>query len=150
MGIKAKFTKPDVHKMLRAAAEKLHLLIITNLSYIGEQFVINARNNAEFTDRTGNLRGSIGFGVFKDGKPIQMSDFSEVNKGAEGPLIGKALLESLALQYNTGYWLICVAGMEYAAAVEAKGFDVIYTSSEIAKDAIEEAIKMIKQKISAK
>jgi len=43
------------------------------------------------------------------------------------------VLDDIAAQYPTGMILVVVAGMEYAAAVESKGYDVITGSSREAE-----------------
>jgi hypothetical protein len=48
-------------------------------------------------------------------------------------------VKDIGSQYPTGLVLICVAGMDYAAAVESLGYDVITSSAENA------AIKIRKQ-----
>ena len=47
----------------------------------------------------------------------------------EGKNQGQKTAEEVALQYPEGYVLIGVAGMKYAAYVEAKNFDVITGSA---------------------
>lgn len=122
--------------------------IIMRFSYIGEQFVINARNNATFTDVTGNLRSSIGYIVLKNGRQVAISGFDTVKEGSKGTKEGKAYIRRLKAQYPTGYVLIVVAGMEYAAAVEARGKDVLTASSIIAQNQLKDAIKAIKRNIN--
>jgi len=47
---------------------------------------------------------------------------------------GAQLIDELAAQYPKGMILVVVAGMEYAAAVESKGYDVISGASFVAQD----------------
>jgi hypothetical protein len=93
---------------------------------IGEEFVNNARQNGEYTDRTGNLRSSIGYILLRDGVIINQNI---VGKTTEGRRIAAQLANEFKNMYNTGLVLVGFAGMEYAAAVESKGYDVISGSA---------------------
>ena len=126
--IRAKFTAADIHKTMLAKVAKMEKAIEARLIRIGNKFVRDARLNADFTDRTGNLRSSIGYVLIGDGTPIK-ADFEDTKKG----LLGKAKAIEYATEitsgYNHGYVLVVVAGMEYAAAVESMGKDVLTGSS---------------------
>lgn len=150
MGLKPLFSKNDIRKYLKASTELINEAIILRLSYIGEQFIINARNNATFIDQSGNLRGSIGFAVLKDGKRVLVSDFSAVKAGKDGPKTGKALIRQLTAEFNTGFALIVVAGMDYAAYVEAMNKDVLTASSIIAKNELKKAMVTIAEKVAGR
>lgn len=64
--------------------------------------------------------------ILKDGEPIK----SSFNGGKEeGRSKAKEAAAEVATEYPRGYVLIGVAGMNYAAAVESKGFDVISGSA---------------------
>lgn len=113
---------------------------LTNvLIYAGEEVVKYARdpNRKRYKDRTGNLTSSIGYVVLRDGKVMQESDFTPVRgdasaKGAKlsGSKSGREFLKKLIAENNEGLVLIVVAGMPYAAYVEAMGLDVL-DSAEI-------------------
>ena len=95
------------------------------LSYIGEEFVNAARRKTKaeggFGNVTHNLRGSIGYAILYDGE-IKTKD---LDGNAEGQAAATALISELASKHNKGWILIGFAGMEYAAAVESMGYDVI-------------------------
>jgi len=93
--------------------------------YVGITFMNDAKQNAAFTDQTGNLRASIGYSVLKDGKVIDEGFDGE----QEGIAESKKVIKEIGKEYPIGYVLIGVAGMEYAAAVESKGYDVITGST---------------------
>ena len=99
--------------------------------YMGEQFINKARVNGNYTDQTGNLRASIGYIVLKDGAILNQA-FQE-NK-QEGIAQGQKIANEIAQQYTRGFILIGVAGMNYAASVEAKGYDVISGSAPESKE----------------
>ncbi len=92
--------------------------------YTGERFISDARQTRTYTDKTSNLRNSIGYSVVGE-DPV-----TEVGQG-EGGAEGASLLAEKSREITTG--LVLAAGMNYAAAVEAKGYDVITESVNRAK-----------------
>ncbi|MBD0822639.1 hypothetical protein [Aestuariibaculum marinum] len=98
---------------------------LQTLQYLGEQFVNQARLTGNYTDRTGNLRSSIGYIILLDGKVI----FKNFSGKQNGKSKAQEFANEVALKYPEGYVLVGVAGMDYAAAVEAKGYDVITGSA---------------------
>ncbi|SEV88907.1 hypothetical protein SAMN05428988_0156 [Chitinophaga sp. YR573] len=152
--IKPKFTAAQIEKLLNGKLDLISKAYFERLQYIGENFVKNARENATFTDRTGNLRNSIGYIILKDGKQL-ISNFRKTTsgdgetkiEGKGGFQIGQEKAQEIGEKFPKGFVLICVAGMNYAAAVESLGFDVIASSSIIAKDELKKAIESIFKKI---
>jgi len=109
---------------------------IAILQRIGEEFVNKARSINTYTDRTGNLRSSIGYVLLWDGD-IQKQNF---NPKADAKKQVSELMVKLKSDYPKGMVLIGFAGMEYAAAVESKNYDVI-SGSAPTKQAMEDAFK---------
>lgn len=114
------------------------ILVEKALNAIGLKFVSEARLNTKieklppltyphdskgFYDISANLRSSIGYIVQKDTKEIS----SNFEGKSEGKNKGLATAKKIASKF-TGYSLILVAGMDYAVAVESKGYDVISSS----------------------
>ncbi len=101
------------------------------LQYEGENFINNARDNNTYKDRTGNLRSSIGYIVLYDGievcKNIEMA--KNGSDGLTGIMEAKSFAEEIAFDYPFGWVLVCFAGMNYAAAVESRGYDVISSAA---------------------
>lgn len=165
MGIRPRFTNSDIRNILTERVERITTAVLNRLKYVGETFVKNARRNATFTDRTGNLRNSIGYLIlqngtviyenFKKSATVYKTIKSGKNKGQqrrtlggkEGVSVGKDIAHQVAATHPRGLVLVVVAGMEYAAAVEAKGYDVLTSSSIIAKRELEQALQKIKEKI---
>lgn len=108
------------------------------LSYVGEQFVNWARSVDSYKDRTGNLRSSVGYIIAKDGNIINESF---PGGKSEGVSEGRKIAEEVLQGDNGGYVLIVVAGMEYAAYVESKGFDVLSGSAPSAERLLKKLIK---------
>lgn len=147
--IKPKFNVNDIRNAVEKKLEKLENAILFRLQLIGERFVTNARTNANFTDRTGNLRSSIGYVILKDGEPV-FENFKNANTGPDGKTgVGKSkeITAKIGEDFPKGFALIVVAGMEYAAAVESKNYDVITSSSFIAEDELKKAIEGLNKKI---
>lgn len=103
--------------------EKTYLL----LAKAGELFVKYARENGGYSDQTGNLRSSIGYLIVCSNE-ILSENFEQSDKGTDRTTgLGKArqLAMQIGSSHPSGWLLICVAGMNYAASVEARGKDVI-------------------------
>lgn len=104
--------------------------ILKTLEDIGVQCENNGKLEGAYQDRTGNLRVSVRYRVIRNGEIYAGSD-SGTGKGAED---GDELLDKLAFMHSMdGDVLIVVAGMRYAAAVEAKNYNVL-TSAELLAD----------------
>lgn len=95
----------------------------------------------EYLDQTGNLRDSIGYVIVKDGKVIKS------HLGSQGADNVNAMIAKSAAKIPKGYGLIVVAGMEYAAAVESKGYDVLTSSEHWAKKQMPKLIQALKKSI---
>lgn len=116
------------------AMKILHDTLIETLSYLGNQCVkrIRQRGSEEsWIDQTGNLRTSIGFAVIDKGKTTVESAFEQVKQGTEGQGASKKYIESVQAKYNDTYALLVVAGMDYAAAVEARDNKDVLASTEL-------------------
>lgn len=121
------FSNDDIDRWFDIFKEEAEEKIVILLQAAGEMFVKYARELHTYEDQTGNLRSSIGYVVCKDGESIT-ENFQQSDKGTDkttGNYRGKQLAETIASSYHSGYVLIGVAGMQYAAAVEAKGYDVV-------------------------
>ncbi len=90
---------------------------------------------------SGNLQNSIGYVVVKSNAVVK-SAFGGGRGGAEG----KKVANEMASNVSDG--LIAVAGMDYAAYVEAKGYDVISNSVEKARVTHQRMMKHVLSKIT--
>lgn len=139
------FNRESIQKMLEERKEQMRQALILRLKRIGEQFIKNARENGTYKDRTGNLRSSTGYVILVDGEQL-FENF--IGDKSEGKQKAAEAIETAKEGFSKGIALIVVAGMEYAAAVEAKGLDVLTASGKIAENSLREAIKTISNKIS--
>ena len=109
--------------------------VLNTLMYVGESCIIEARDNGDYMDHTGNLRSSIGFCVLKRGRVVKQMLADSLNDGRpvsrEGISESKDTLSRLAREYaSEEYCVIIAAGMSYAVYVEARGKNVL-TSAEL-------------------
>lgn len=133
--LRATFTLPSIEAYFQQQAQRAEQAILNAYNLAGLEFVREARlktaTEGGFNDITGNLRSSIGYIILKNGK-ITAEDFQPSDNGTDretGVAQGLNFANIVASEYGRGIVLICVAGMEYAAAVESKGKDVITGST---------------------
>ncbi|GAA4328557.1 hypothetical protein [Flaviaesturariibacter amylovorans] len=141
-----KFKPAEFRAMMLERVARIEQAILLRLKRVGETYVANARTNGTYTDQTGNLRASIGYVILKNGEQIdlKLEGTKEAKTAAEAAI--KDAIADMKTRVPAGYVLIVVAGMEYAAAVEAKGKDVITASGKIAEKQLREALAAIARK----
>lgn len=122
-----------IEQQVDARIQGLENALIYRMSVIGEQVLNVARSTNSYKDQTGNLRSSIGYVIAQDGKVVRASSFTQVKQGGNGTEQGRSYAESLAAKFSQGIVLIVVAGMNYAAYVKKKGYDVIDGSELLAE-----------------
>ncbi|MFQ8804113.1 MAG: hypothetical protein ACLR8Y_02015 [Alistipes indistinctus] len=113
----------EVQAAMRAEAARVERLTIKAFEYPGTQCVTCVRDRGgdeSWYDQSGNLRSSVGYVIAKNGVIVSSSAFEQVRQGSEGSASGRQLAEEIARRYTGCYSLIVVAGMNYAAYVEAK------------------------------
>ena len=136
------FTQGDINNRINRWVVSIEQRTIWTLAMVGEACVNAARNKTpaegSFNDQTGNLRSSIGYVVAREGN-ILTAKFE--GKTAEGRAQGQKIADEVLRDNSKGFILIVVAGMEYAAAVESKGYDVITGSIPAAKALLKKKIK---------
>lgn len=101
--------------------EKVIEQVTKKLLEVGERCIAEARNNGSYTDQTGNLRNSVGYVVMNRGNEVGRSNISTLNQ---------KVIDEIKAKYANDVVLIVVAGMNYAAYVEAKNYNVL-TSAEL-------------------
>lgn len=161
MPIKLITPQSVIDQQIDAAVEQEKAILARRLAYIGEQCVNEARNlpspdlgtfwdsslgearksvpphQPGYIDWTANLRSSIGYIVVMDGQVVSKSEFQPLQgkkgTGTMGSQEGQAYADRLASSYPQGVALIVVAGMNYAAYVQRKGYDVTAHASLVAQ-----------------
>lgn len=130
--------KPQLDREFRALQDIYDIKAIRELMKVGEECVRRAREEGNYTDRTANLRNSIGYIVIHDER-IMFDSFNGSATGPETQPGDRELAHQRGLEYAKrvgdelkGYktYLVLVAGMEYAAYVEARGRDVIQSTAD--------------------
>ncbi len=148
MAIKALFSKAAIRVRLEKYLEGVMRAAIDNFRYVGEGFIADCRNLRTYQDQTGNLRSSCGYMIIYNGKIIE--NIFEAGSQDEGKGVGEAYAKKIASQFKgKRLVLIGVAGMEYATAVESRGYDVITGSSEMAKNLLRRQLEKITKKVNA-
>lgn len=131
-------------RLTEAIAERQDKLI-RRLQWLGNKCVKEARTSGNYTDRTGNLRSSIGYVVLCDGYPVTSpKGFRGKGDGAkEGE---EALSRAISDAPQQGCVLIVVAGMHYAHYVAALGYDVLDSAEVLAKREVPKILDKLKAK----
>lgn len=141
MPIKPNFTQADIRARMNAMIENSKQGLITQLLYIGEECLKQARSGHKYLNQTGNLCSSIGYCVLVDGEIVHEGEWKQTSEGKGGEKDGKtgssqgvAFLHELAAKQTTqGIVFLMVAGMPYAQYVEAMSLDVLDTSEQMAE-----------------
>lgn len=153
MPIKQTTPKSALQASINNRVERIRQALIKTMMYAGEKVLEYARDphRKRYTDRTGNLTSSIGYVVLDNGTPVKMSDFAPVQGNAKkksqpltGSQKGKEFLQRLMTENSQGIVLIVVAGMPYAAYVEAKGYDVLDSAEIKAEDIVNRMLSKLK------
>lgn len=140
MGIRQNWTKADIKRAIKERVAQYRNAITDRLKFAGEQFINLAREKGDYMDHTGNLRNSVGYMIFY-GKRLLASAFV----GTEGIAVkeGRKAANRIARDHPDGYIFIGVAGMDYAAAVESKGKDVITGSAKVIEKLLKKSLKTL-------
>lgn len=169
MPITSNFNPENIRRQFDRFLKEVEKEQIRLLQRLGEQCVTHARlipASVGFTDQTGNLRASIGYVIFKDGQALHANyekphgrgsgggedieseggDSGGVLVGHEGggsvgAAVGIALAKKVALEFPVGLILVVTAGMNYAAALESRGRDVLASAEILAQREFPRMIK---------
>jgi len=143
MALKSNFNEGRIRQETQKQAETLYQQIINAFINDAEQFIINARGQAQshemgqYEDVTANLRNSIGYYLFHNGElVIGKEPGSLAGKINEGKLSAPeiASMNKQTIQEfvkPSGFQLILIAGMNYASYVESKGYNVISYQADV-------------------
>lgn len=131
----------ELAQKLREYIERDKENIILVLHRIGQEAVNWARENGSYTDRTGNLRNSIGYIIFQNGEEID--SFGNAPAQANKDVVIRLVRNRIP---KSGLALVVFAGMEYGIYVEARGYTVLSGALEnsITAKALGHALKKVK------
>ena len=147
--ITPQFTPNDIERMLQQKIALYQEKIVRILRIVGEKCINEAREHGSYQDQTGNLRSSIGYIVLKDGKPIEKGGFAPTERGKEkgknGQTEGETFINKVISQYPKGFVLVVVAGMKYAAYVEARNYNVLSSAELLAEKEVPKLLNALSQ-----
>lgn len=147
MGITPMFGDDAIGAQVRLFQKRLEEAAIFLLKYLGEELTKYAKDKHNYTDRTGNLTNSIGYAVVRNGEIIDFGGAVQQGEGADHALkVAMKMAETLSNSFS----LIIVAGMNYAAYVEARGYNVILPAELKAKTDFPKAIQKLMDKAKRK
>lgn len=142
----------EVDRQFKQFEELYNRKVAEWMCRLGEQVVKYAKDNGNYTDRTANLRNSIGYIVVQSGKVIAESFTGGITPKEAGgdpskaQEYGRSYAKRVASEYNKDKtYLVWVAGMEYAAYVEAKNYDVIQGSGDWVKSQAQRQMENFKR-----
>lgn len=130
MAIKPTFQNGTVAAKVQEFQKRLESATVFLLQFMGEELTKYAREQHNYTDQTGNLTSSIGYAVVRNGKIVNYG--GEIKSG-DGAAEGLKIAQKMAANASSSFSLLIVAGMNYAAYVEAKGYNVILPAELKAK-----------------
>lgn len=143
-------------KRLMEKKQAVDNVLSTMLSELGEKAVTFSKDNKGYKDRTANLKNSISFAVFCDGKLINkvIGNIPEPDKVKGGQSQVDNILEEYASKDGVvapkGYTIIVVAGMSYAKHVEDKGYNVLYLTRHYLHNGMKDICQMISDSLKEK
>lgn len=152
MGLTPKYSTKDVERMIAGGVIRIENDIIQILEYCGEQFVSEARQalnisavfpKGDYSDRTTNLRSSIGYFVVSNGDIVS----SGLKGTSKGMTAAKRAIGGIP---KGGYQLIGVAGMEYASYVESMGYNVITSQQDTVLVDLKDLLKDYQRRMNDK
>lgn len=139
-----KLVNNNIKGTIKAFQERLEMAVISQLQKLGEELVKYAKEQHNYLDQTGNLTNSIGYAVVKQGNILY---YSGENQPGEGAAEGLKVAQQMAATLPNSFSLIIVAGMNYAAYVEAKGYNVILPAQLKAMKDFPEIVKRLQDKV---
>lgn len=139
----------QLQQRLLRMKEAVEIRLDMELRQLGEDAVTHAKENKGYHDRTANLKNSISYALYKDGEPV-MQSIGQIPE-PEATKEGQEQVEDNLTRFATkdgvvapkGYTLIVVAGMNYGAAVESKGYNVLYLTGKWMHDKMKEILQEV-------
>ena len=128
--------KDGLDEYLEQQTERRIQALIFNLNAIGVTCVNEAKTGKSYTTRTQALLNSTGYAVIRDGVSV-----SGAGLEGNGAIAGESEINRLIAKHPVGVFLVVVAGMHYAAYVEALGFNVLTSAELMAEQLIPQMMK---------
>lgn len=140
-----KMTTPlqDIEKAMMRYAERSKKVVVRRVAYIAEDAINEQRRPdvGNWTDRTKNLRGSLGYKINQDGAQKVNGLNPEASQEARDASAG--VIAKTMQKYREGIVIVACAGMPYARYVSRRGYNVFDT----AKIKMVEGLKKMEDKM---
>lgn len=150
---KPQFTLDELRAVLREKTEIIKTALVNEMQYAGELGVSTARDPAQgtrnYTDRTSNLRKSIGYLVMDKNNQL-VNNFPPDDATTTGAAIGNNKAREIAAKFPAGLTFVMTAGMIYGPWVEAKGYVVLSGAARVAEQSIKKQFKRIVAMVNRK
>jgi len=153
MAVKAEFKVEGLEALQRKLTERkeaIKRVLDMKILQLAEEAVTHAKQNKGYADRTANLKNSISYALFYDGELVTKM-IGEIPKPEMAPADHggvETALDSFSSEDGvvrpSGYSLVIVAGMEYGAYVEHRGYNVLYLTKHFLR---KEMRKMMEETI---
>lgn len=135
MALTPKFSNNEIRNYMQGQLDLIEDEMIRVLRNVGYKAINIARERGSYTDRTANLRNSVGFLIKKDDLVIDSS-------------FNNAYGKEFAMRVSTGskgIVLFVVAGMNYASYVQSKGYDVLASAQLEAEVILEDLLTQLER-----
>ncbi len=140
-----KMTTPlqDIERSMMRYADRSKKALTRRVAYIAEDAINEQRRPdvGNWTDRTKNLRGSLGYKVNIDG--TQKVNGLNPEASQEARDTSAAVIAKTMQKYREGIVIVACAGMPYAGYVSRRGYNVFDT----AKIKMVEGLKKMEDKM---
>lgn len=137
MGMIRQFGDGYIAKQVQYFQQQVELAMKLLLQEFGEELVAFAKDTHTYTDRTGNLTNSISYAIVRKKEILYYNEVQREEANAAALKVAMKMAESLSDAYS----LIVVAGMNYAAFVESRGYNVILPAELKAKQEFTSKVK---------
>ncbi|MDR2286214.1 MAG: hypothetical protein LBE04_01870 [Prevotellaceae bacterium] len=145
MGITRQFGDDLIREQVAAFRANLENATTFMLKYLGEELVKHAKEMHNYTDQSGNLTNSIGYVVAHKKEVVSIGGLVSVGEETGGEEAGMKLINTMVKRNTAAFSLIIVAGMNYAAYVEALGYNVILPAELKAKHDVPAAFERLRK-----
>ena len=133
-----------IAKQVQYFQQQVELAMKSLLQEFGEELVAFAKDTHTYTDRTGNLTNSISYAIVRHKEILYYNEVQREEANAAALKVAMKMAESLSDAYS----LIVVAGMNYAAFVESRGYNVILPAELKAKQEFTDKVKPLIDKVN--
>lgn len=144
MGLIRQFGDGYITKQVQYFQQQVELAMKLLLQEFGEKLVAFAKDTHTYTDRTGNLTNSISYAIVRHKEILYYNEVQREEANAAALKVAMKMAESLSDAYS----LIVVAGMNYAAFVESRGYNVILPAELKAKQEFTNKVKPLIDRVN--